>query len=44
MRGVAPGIDEFLEDLATKLDCGDEAAFTKTKGSRDIKLDFVVGG
>jgi hypothetical protein len=36
------GIDEFLEDLAIKLDCDKEAAFTKTKGCRDMRTDFVL--
>jgi hypothetical protein len=37
MRGVARGVDISLEDLATKPDFGDEAAFAKTKVSRDTK-------
>jgi hypothetical protein len=36
-------IDEFLGDLAINLDYDEKAAFTKTKGHRVMRIDFVLG-
>ena len=43
MRCDLGGIDEFVENLVIKLDCDREAAFTKTKGCRAMRIDFVLG-
>jgi hypothetical protein len=40
---MAQWVDEFLEDLAINLDYDEEAAYSKTKGRRVMRIDFVLG-